>query len=178
MSIYFVRHGQSEFNAAFTGNGDPLIFDATLTEFGKLQAKAAREKVAKLGISKVITSPLTRAVQTSLHMFDGIAPIEVATGHHELLSHSCDVGRGPKALKKEFPDLSFDHLDDRWWHHVTGDITEIAIEPEHIFANRIADFVQSLETVATKPLAIVGHGNAFKQIIGRMMENCEIHRFS
>ena len=28
MAIYFIRHGQSEFNAAFSGDIDPMIFDA------------------------------------------------------------------------------------------------------------------------------------------------------
>jgi len=64
MPIYFIRHGQSEFNATFDGTGDPMIFDAPLTEMGKQQAIAARNKIAELGISHVITSPLTRAIQS------------------------------------------------------------------------------------------------------------------
>lgn len=65
MTIYLIRHGQSEFNAVYTGSGDAMIIDAPLTELGQQQAKDARSKVAKLGISHVICSPLTRAIQTA-----------------------------------------------------------------------------------------------------------------
>jgi broad specificity phosphatase PhoE len=178
MPIYFIRHGQSEFNARFDGNRDPMIFDAPLTQLGIEQALAAKEKISEMKISHVITSPLTRAIQTSLHIFGDATPITVSIGHHEYLLHSCDVGRSPKKLKNDFPNLDFDHLDERWWHHHSGETGEIAVEPVEVFENRIASFVQSLDVISTMPLAIVGHGNAFKQIIGRMMENCEIHRFS
>ncbi len=85
MPVYFIRHGQSEFNAAYKGGFDPMIFDAPLTELGFAQAADARNRVSKLGIKRVITSPLTRAIQTAKTIFDGVAPIEVNYGHHELL---------------------------------------------------------------------------------------------
>ncbi len=43
MPIYFVRHGQSEFNAVHNeGENDPLIFDAPLTDEGRRQAEEAK----------------------------------------------------------------------------------------------------------------------------------------
>ena len=99
MPVYFIRHGQSEFNAAFEAEFDPMIFDAPLTELGFEQAADARNRVSKLGITRVITSPLTCAIQTAKTIFDGVAPIEVNHGHHELLKFSGDVGRPPEALK-------------------------------------------------------------------------------
>ena len=47
MEIYFVRHGQSQFNAAFKGEVDPLIYDAPLTELGFSQAAEARNRFSK-----------------------------------------------------------------------------------------------------------------------------------
>ena len=85
LAIYFIRHGQSEFNATFTGTTDPMIFDAPLTKLGLAQALKARDNVSKLGITRVVTSPFTRAIQTAQTIFDGVAPIEVQNGHHELL---------------------------------------------------------------------------------------------
>ena len=177
MSIYFIRHGQSEFNAAFRHEGDPMIFDAPLTALGREQALQARQKIESLGIKRVISSPLTRAIQTAKHIFDDLAPIEIRLGHHEYLLHSCDVGRKPAVLKAEFPDLDFDDLPDKWWHHASGEDYEIAAEPIAHFEARISKFVDDLEGISDVPLAIVGHGNAFQQIIGRMMENCEIHQY-
>ena len=177
MTIYFIRHGQSEFNAAFRHEGDPMIFDAPLTELGIEQARAAREKVADLGIKLAITSPLTRAIQTAQHIFGGVAPIQVHAGHHEYLLHSCDVGSTVSTLRSRFSDLDFDHLPERWWHHETGHDTEILVEPTDAFKARIAGFVEALDHITDLPVAIVGHGNAFQEIIGRMMTNCEIYKY-
>ena len=176
MPVYLIRHGQSEFNAAFNDSGkDPMIFDAPLTEKGRRQAKEARALVTDLDIKQVITSPLTRAIQTALCIFENIAPITVADKHRELLLHSCDVGRSPGDLQRDFPMLSFEHLQDCWWHHDPENNKGIAIEPQDVFRQRIAEFENSLAHIKERPLAIVGHGNAFQAMIGRMLDNCEIH---
>jgi len=177
MTIYFIRHGQSEFNAAFNGVDDPMIFDAPLTELGYLQAKDARDKVLGLGINRVVTSPFTRAIQTAKTIFGGISPIEVQHGHHELRLHSCDIGRNPAELKIDFPDLSFDQLPPSWWHeNGTADL-EIVAEPIALFRKRISKFVASLSNLNDETMAVVGHGNAFEEIIGFQLSNCQIHQF-
>jgi len=179
MTVYFIRHGQSEFNAAYTrGEPDPMIFDPRLTPRGRSQAKDIREKVAGLGIRHVISSPLTRAIQTSLLAFEGIAPITIAIGHHERLEHSGDIGRSPEQLAKEFPSLSFSHLPDPWWHQGLENDDGVAVESEDVFLRRMADFDKSILQITDRPMAFVGHGNAFKALIGRLMENCEIHNYS
>lgn len=177
MAVYFIRHGQSEFNAAFEGEVDPLIFDAPLTELGFAQAADARVRLSELEITRVITSPLTRAIQTAKTIFDGVAPIEVSHGHHELLKFSGDVGRPPQELRLDFPDLSFDHLPTRWWYGQNATKTEVPKEPLPIFKNRVAEFVAKLNDVDDEQVAIVGHGNAFQEIIGFMLNNCEVHQY-
>ncbi len=177
MTIFFIRHGQSEFNAAFQGEADPLIFDAPLTTLGFEQAKKARETIADLGITRVISSPLTRALQTAQTIFDGIAPIEVRHGHHELLLFSGDVGRPPEELSLDFPKLAFDHLPNRWWHAGDHSDSEVTEEPIHLFQARIANFVANLNEFDDEQLAIVGHGNAFQEIIGFMLNNCQVHQY-
>jgi len=178
MPVYFIRHGQSEFNAAYNGgDADPMIFDAPLTDKGRKQAAEARTLVADLGIKLVITSPLTRAIQTAQCLFDNIAPITVLAGHRELLIHSCDVGRHPADLQRDFPALSFAHLADRWWHQGPENDDGIAVEPEDVFLQRMAAFERSLAQIRDRPLAVIGHGNAFNALIGRTLDNCEIHRY-
>lgn len=177
MAIYFIRHGQSEFNAAFGGVIDPMIFDAPLTELGMTQAKRAHDRVSSLGINRVITSPFTRAIQTAQTIFNGISPIEVQHGHHELLLHSCDIGRHPSELEVDFPNLSFAHLPHSWWHENDTADQEIVKEPIELFQKRISKFVAGLNNVDSETIAIVGHGNAFKEIIGFELNNCQIHQF-
>ena len=177
MAIYFIRHGQSEFNAAFNGKIDPMIFDPALTKLGLEQAESARVNILKLGIDRVITSPFTRAIQTAKIIFDGISPIEVQLGHHELLLHSSDIGRHPSDLKDRFPDLAFDHIPYPWWYKNSTSGLAIEKEPLELFKNRMSRFVIALDQIKDENIAIVGHGNAFKEIIGFGLDNCQIHRF-
>lgn len=62
--VYFVRHGQSEANvrAVFQPTTSPL------TELGKKQARDIAERVKKLSVEVLITSPLTRAVETAAYI--------------------------------------------------------------------------------------------------------------
>ncbi len=132
-SIHLIRHGQSVFNAAFDSltRIDPMIFDAPLSEIGVGQAQALRPAVQALGVELIVTSPLTRAIQTTLHAFGpDHAPIRVESLHCERLEHSGDVGRSPKALRGEFPHLAFDHLTDPWWHFDGRNPQAIFVEPE------------------------------------------------
>ncbi len=178
MPIYLIRHGQSEFNAAHTDGGpDPLIFDARLTELGRKQAQEARVQAATLGIRHVICTPLTRAIETAKIIFDGIAPITVSLGPVEHLSHSCDMGRAPAALRAEFPELDFDHLPEAWWHQGPLNPNGVPEEPEDLFHARISRFRDTLPSLHPRPLAIVGHCNTFRSLAGVDMKNCEIHRY-
>lgn len=178
MPIYFIRHGQSEFNAAHrSGEDDPLIFDAPLTEKGRGQADEARALVAELDIKQVITSPLTRAIQTTLRIFGDTVPVTVSAVHRELLTHSCDKGRPRDHLQQQFPELSFTHLDEVWWHDGPENAHGVPVESQDIFHKRMDTFRISLRQMRERPLAIVGHGDAFEVLMGRRMENCEIHRY-
>jgi len=178
MPVYLIRHGQSEFNAVHDAGGpDPMIFDAPLTQKGVRQAEEARAAIRDLGIRQVIASPLTRAIQTALCMFDGIAPIRIAAGHREFLNHSCDMGRTPSQLRTEFPGLSFDHLEEIWWHQGPLNAAGIPVEPYSVFRKRIEVFASELRLNSERPLAVVGHGDTFMELAGFAMANCEIRRY-
>ncbi len=60
-TIYLVRHGQSENNAAGTYNTP----DAPLSELGKRQAEEIATRCAKLQVDAIIASPMTRARDTA-----------------------------------------------------------------------------------------------------------------
>lgn len=179
MTILLIRHGQSEFNAAYAENpSDPMIFDAPLTELGHAQVRQVRETIVDQKIAMVITSPLTRAIQTALGIFDGIAPIKVMAEHRERIEHSCDVGRAPEQLRLDFPMLSFAHLDDIWWHQGPENSNGVPVEPLDVFGARISRFRDSLQSLSAGPLAIIGHGNTFKELAGFDMANCEVRTFA
>ena len=141
MTVYLIRHGQSEFNAVHTeGDPDPMIFDAPLTKKGRIQAEKVRGQVMELGIQQVITLPLTRTIQTALTIFQDTTPIKVIADHRELLNHSCDVGRSQSTLQMEFPNLYFGCLDETWWHKGLVNKDGVSVEPREIFQQRIRSF--------------------------------------
>jgi glucosyl-3-phosphoglycerate phosphatase len=177
VSVYLIRHGESAFNVGAPHPRDPLIFDAPLTQRGQMQAERMRETVQELGIKAVICSPLTRAIQTALCIFDGNVPITIDATHRELLLNSYDVGRPPKSLASDFPGLGFDHLCDHWWHNGPTNENNVPVEPPAVFYERARAFDRYLAAATQRPIAIVGHGNFFRAMIGRNMDNCEIERY-
>jgi len=177
--VHCIRHGQSTFNAAYElAQNDPLHWDAPLTELGREQAAAAAAQVREVPYELIVTSPLTRALQTTLRIFEdhpSADRIRVESLHCENLENSCDVGRAPGALKQDFPGLSFDHLDEVWWHNNgEPDHRGLVPEPPDALAERVRVFRGWLEARPEGLIAVVGHGTFFHHLTGRFLRNCKI----
>lgn len=175
-TITFIRHGQSEFNRHWAATGmDPRIRDAPLSELGHEQVRAARAAALALEPDVVISSPLTRALQTAIGLFgDGPAPIIVDAAHRERVTNTDDIGSPPAELAARFPLLRFDHLDPIWWHQGPLDELGVPVEPDDVFHGRVTSFLASLNEVAHPRIVVVGHGTFFARILGRHLDNCEI----
>ncbi len=122
----------------------------------------------------MLTTPLTRAIQTAKLIFDGLAPITIIPDHRELLTHSCDVSVFPAVLRNKFPELSFDALPDIWWPQGPEKKDGVPVEPHDLFKDRIDAFADLIAVMQDRPMAIVGHGNVFNALAGFAMKNCEI----
>jgi len=178
MSIYLIRHAQSAFNAVHDPTKpDPMIFDAPITELGETQAKQARIEVEKLDIKYLIVSPFTRTLQTAQLIFEDRLQFQINAEVREQLVNSCDVGSPPDKLTKEFPHLSFDHLDECWWHDGEKDHRGIAVEPEDVLMERAKGFVEYIRRESIHSTAIVSHGNFIRALTGIKPQNCEIVEF-
>lgn len=177
MSVYLIRHGQSEYNVGSPHDVDPLIFDAPLTALGKAQADGVKEHMVGIGVQQIICSPLTRAIQTALRIFGEDAPIIVDATHREWLTCSCDVGRSPTELARDFPMLGFDHIGDQWWHNGPGNENNVPIEPADVYLDRVRAFDKVLESTTNRPIAVVGHGFFFRELSDRSLTNCEVHKY-
>jgi broad specificity phosphatase PhoE len=178
VSIYFIRHAQSEFNAVFDAlKPDPMIFDAELSNLGRQQATKTQQIIHNLNISRVIVSPFTRTLQTASLIFGENYPFEINALVREQLTNSCDVGSHPEKLGSKYPNLDFSHLPDCWWHDEEKDHRGISIEPVHVLQQRADSFIAYLQTAQTHSTAIVSHGNFIRATTGIQPENCEIIRF-
>jgi broad specificity phosphatase PhoE len=178
-TIHCIRHGESTFNVHYRETGtDPLHFDARLTALGERQVAEAAGAVRDVPYELVVSSPLTRALQTTVGLFGqhaSASAIRVECLHREHLANSCDVGRAPTALLADFPHLTFEHLKEIWWHDEgPRDPRGFAVEPLHVLEERVRQFRIWLEARPEKLIAVVGHGTFFHYLTGRQLQNCEI----
>lgn len=115
--MILLRHGQSEFNLHFTATRrDPGIHDPKLTPLGHEQAHAAAAALAHEGITRILASPYTRALETAAPVARALGvPIVVNPIVRERYAFSCDVGTPCSALASAWPQHDFSHIDDVWW---------------------------------------------------------------
>lgn len=132
--IYFVRHGRSTHNES--DEDRPLIWDAPLHEKGIRQAELLRAKFQDLRLDVVVSSPLTRALQTALIALGADEGADDAVGKPkrrrceprcpvvawpdatEQLHESDDLGSPALELRLRFPSVDFGRLPQdgsTWW---------------------------------------------------------------
>ena len=182
-SILCIRHGESTFNAAHAVAGvDPLLFDAPLSAIGHEQVRQARVRLHEMRVELVVTSPLTRALQTATTLFSdhpATPSILVAALPRERVENSCDIGRSPTQLAADFPSVALAHLPEVWWH-VEGvpDARGICIEPIETVKARVAQFRNFLSSRPERFIAVVGHGTFLYHLTGAILANCEMVEMS
>ncbi len=90
MQLYLIRHAQSENNAR---GQTQRVEDPALTQLGHEQARRLARRVASLGLTRLISSPFLRALQTTDHLrlATGLRP-EVRIELHE--KGGCVAGSG------------------------------------------------------------------------------------
>jgi broad specificity phosphatase PhoE len=181
-AVFCIRHGESTFNVAFRETGiDPLHVDARLTEEGLRQVEAAREKLHPIPFELVVTSPFTRALQTTAGIFadhPSEPRIVVEALHREHGGSSCDIGRAPSLLSAEFPAYALDHLPEIWWHEDgRPDENGICYEPHDVLLERVDTFRSWLRERPERRIAVIGHGTFFFHLTGQRLANCEILEF-
>ncbi|KAI4736421.1 PGAM-domain-containing protein [Aureobasidium sp. EXF-12298] len=102
-SLYFVRHAQGEHNAQH----DDSIPDAVLTPQGKSQCRDLSTAFPNHeSVSLIVSSPLRRALQTSVHAFapalqrDGVKVL-LQPMSQEMNAYACDIGTDRDELEKQ-----------------------------------------------------------------------------
>ncbi|CEG35955.1 Phosphoglycerate/bisphosphoglycerate mutase, active site [Plasmopara halstedii] len=215
-TLYLIRHGESTFNEWRTRSlwnfswifvRDPMIVDAPLSATGREQVaklhKLIQSKHLEDIIEVIITSPLTRAIETTIEAFpDTKIPI-VDSSCREMLDTACDIGRQPTELAQQFlsqADLDFSNLDPIWWldsknvarlrtDDTSSGKTLIPSTPDEVLPLRetakdvdvrIREFVAKLEERPEQHIAIVGHSSFFKRMLAmrRKLCNCELLEIS
>ena len=172
--MLLVRHGQSEFNAAFTlTRVDPGIPDPELTAIGRRQAEAAAAELAARGVGRLIASPYTRTLQTASIIAAALGvPISIDPRVRERAAFHCDIGSSPTRLARLFPALDFSGLDDPWWHdHLALERAETEAE----LGLRAGQFRRDMAAAPDwRSVAVVTHWGFMRALTGRQAQNGEI----
>jgi glucosyl-3-phosphoglycerate phosphatase len=167
--MYLLRHGQSYFNLHFNATRvDPGIHDPELTPLGVEQAAAAARRLAGAGLTRIIISPYTRALQTAQPLLAmHPAAVQIMPEVREQAAFACDVGSPPEVLAARFPHHDFAHLARQWWHEGI-ETAQQTLERANAFRALMAARDDSATTL------LVGHWAFIQALSGVPLANGEI----
>lgn len=172
--MLLVRHGQSEFNAAFTFTRvDPGIPDPELTEIGRTQAAAAAEALLGHDVTRLVVSPYTRTLQTARIIAERLGvPFSIDPRVRERAAFHCDIGTPPADLARRFPEFDFAGLDHPWWH---DHLSLGRAETEQELAHRAEHFRRDMAAREDwRRVAVITHWGFVRALTGRQAQNGEI----
>lgn len=144
--FYFIRHGQTDWNAKGLWQGST---DTDLNDTGRAQAQAAILHLSDLGITRIITSPLKRCVQTAAIVNEALR-LPVTESEH--LRERC------------FGKLNGTHKDE------IGDIEQhdheaLQIEPLAAVVQRATSTIEAAFIQYPKDrILFVSHGGVFRAV--------------
>ncbi len=144
MSIYFVRHGQTDWNVIGKLQGNS---DIELNQTGRTQAMVTREQLQKVQIDAIYCSPLKRAKETA-EIINELWNLPI---HFDERLKERNFGIMEGCLRKEVP---FDKIWSRN-ENISFQEGESAIE----FYERVEQFLSEIVPLAKdKEILIVAHG--------------------
>lgn len=183
-SLHFIRHAQGYHNVNQRYR-DLENLDARLTDHGVQQCRWLSEELKASGLLQdasdilVVTSPLTRCLQTTIYALDSILedkkpPIVAVESLRETVNYNCDRRRNISDVSKEFPMVDFGNIEsdsDPIWDHYErrlGDDTTYTLHREsaelHMVATRGRRFFQWLARQPQSHVIVCTH-SAFLRCI-------------
>ncbi len=160
MKVYFVRHGETEFNVKKLFQNK----DTFLTEKGKLQAKFLADRFLKIPINVILCSGHKRARQTAEIINKDLDKKIIHTDYliekkwpDEIVGKSFS---GPEYLK--FKKASMNNLNNPDWHYSNE-------ENFFDFRERASRFIDFLDKRKEENILSVSHGGTIRMIIVLMM---------
>ncbi len=159
-TIYFVRHGQTEWNAAARMQGQQ---DSDLNDVGRRQAEDHGRLLERLGVDALYVSPLNRARQT-LAIVQRFVALD-ARADDRIKEWDCGLWSGQlradvrKRWPKEWAALEADP------YHYRGPGCEN--DPDMIA--RSQPFVEELLASEHRRIAVISHGMIGRVMVGTLM---------
>jgi broad specificity phosphatase PhoE len=168
MKLVFVRHGESEANLLneFSNRG----FKHPLTEKGRQQARELAQKLAPMGVDRIFSSPLMRAVQTSEILADAFRISFETTD--ALREYDCGIleGTSDAAGWKIYDDVMRDWVNGKWNSRIEGGDSFFDMRL------RFVPFVERLvgeHGEASENIVLVSHGGLFRHMLPLVLVNID-----
>ena len=158
--VYFIRHGQSEGNAApvFQAPESPL------SELGKEQAKRIAKRVKKIDFEVLISSPYPRAKQTA-------EAITNLTGKVPVFSELFIERKKPTSVDgKSYDDVTANNTFNSWKKSLEN--PGMRVEDGENFEEITHRADQALDFLVSRPektLLVVTHGYFLKTVIAKVL---------
>lgn len=169
MKIYFTRHGESQANVLHQISNRGLVHP--LTRKGREQAVALADKLRDRAITRIYSSPVLRAIETSIIVADRLnLEYEVMDALRE---YDCGIaeGRSDAAAWQMWQDLFNDWVVHKRW--------ERRIERGESFydiRNRFVPFIEHLVTQygdTDASLLCVAHGGVYWMMLPLVLPNVD-----
>lgn len=161
--VYFVRHGEAEGNALRISQD----VHTPLTERGHEQAKVVAERVAQLGIEKIYTSHMGRAIDTGMYIAEVVGiKSEQSEFFGEWLNPTSLRG---KSLDSEEYKIWMDTMKEKisdpdWRYEDYENFSDITRRLEHA--------VELLENNNFDTILVVSHGKFLRLFLAYIL-NCK-----
>jgi broad specificity phosphatase PhoE len=170
MRIYFVRHGESQANLLHVISNRGLRHGLTLN--GREQVRRLSRRLQAIPFTRIYSSPLLRAVETSIIVADQLGlEYEVTEALREF---DCGVmeGRSDEEAWNAWREL-FDAwtLHQEWEQHIEDGENFIDIR------RRFVPFIESLSELyghTSSNLLCVGHGGLYWLMLPLVLQNIEV----
>jgi broad specificity phosphatase PhoE len=201
--IVIIRHGQTEMNEHLSRQPwgsprfrDARLWDTVLSLEGIRQAKDLNKRMSRsssllASVELIVSSPLTRAIQTADIAFHNLLPSipRIVTPYaSERLYLSSDVGQPKAELISRYTTWDFSEISDEmkpWWYTpeaVGGEYIEwrppgdyaCPGEPGDIFRARIEKLKGWLENRPEQVICLVTHWGVARNLTGCDLHNCQV----
>ncbi len=169
MKIYFTRHGESEANLLREHSNRG--FRHPLTAKGREQAAALARKLEGVGVTRLFTSPIMRAVQTAEILADALGvPYEITDALRE---YDCGIleGRADEAAwQLHFAVFEAWVQDKDWERRIEGGESFIEIRDRFVpfIESLVAEYGQSAANIV-----LVGHGGLYRCMLPLVLANAD-----
>ena len=165
MTLYVIRHGQTQWNQEGRYQGQQ---DAPLTNLGRRQAQAVARRLKTVAFDRIFASPLGRAWTTAGFLTEetGIAPtadkrlMEVRYGECEGLTE--------EEIEAKFPGKMEWRNADKWTRRLPG--AECYGDMHERAKSFATEHLDGALDIAGPRIAIVGHSGINTTLVGLLMD--------